>query len=237
MKRGGGFLLIKKEEETKAFKRTSKKKHTHKRIHLSNVNVFNFKIYYYFYESRRRSQTTNWECHWKFIQGQITHLGRLTYSVFLQGMNIPHLLTYIIFFLFFPPASCLILFKAKSFASVGILYKPQFLSPSTLTSINKTYKTTYKHLLKPDKNSVAYGRTGCEIPLKSTLCSLLHSPNLTSKLRQLTDIPNLRPSLTVPPEIRRYAPKEIQTGMEWHVDDVLFEPPQIEGLSCFFIRN
>ena len=145
-------------------------------------------------------------------------------------MNIPHLLTCIIFFLFFPPSSCLIIFKAKSFASVGILYKNQFLPPSTLTSINKTYKTTYKPLLKPDKNSVAYGRTGCEIPLKSTLCSLLHSPTLTSKLRQLTNIQNLRPSLIVPVEIRRYAPKDRNTGMEWHVDDVLFSPPQIEGL-------
>eukprot|EP00978_Attheya_sp_CCMP212_P009787 scaffold23280_cov43-Attheya_sp.AAC.3 len=110
----------------------------------------------------------------------------------------------------------------------GILYRRSVLTKEEFESIKREVESLS---LKPELNSVANHRLGAQLdPLGDTYSILSHGSLyqwINSILKTESDEKKMILSDQVPVDLRVYEKKG--AGMEWHVDDVLFEPePQVE---------
>ena len=80
--------------------------------------------------------------------------------------------------------------------------------------------------MKPEKGSMAVGRLGRVLDSRSEAHRLLTSDDVATRLNRLVGSP-MRPLVAseYPIELRVY---RSGSGMEWHVDDALYDEPQCE---------
>ena len=105
----------------------------------------------------------------------------------------------------------------------GVLYLPNFLEPDEFESIRlecRRLRSKAKH----EKDSIAVGRLGRILTPKTASFKAFMSEAMASRLNELTGLEGLRPS-DYAVEVRYYP---IGACMEWHRDDQLFEPAQLE---------
>lgn len=105
----------------------------------------------------------------------------------------------------------------------GILYKKSIFSQANITALRSDMaKITLK---EETASSIAKYRLGATLPRDSFAVSLLESGELMNLIHQIFG-KSYCLSTEIPVEVRVY--EKPGAGMEWHVDDVLYDPPQIE---------
>ncbi|KAL7479674.1 hypothetical protein ACHAW6_005403 [Cyclotella cf. meneghiniana] len=119
--------------------------------------------------------------------------------------------------------------------SGGILYKQSILTTHEYTSIIKELASVQLILMDEQESSFATKRIGCRIPNESEIYSIL-SDQEGSLCRLLNGLqvrdgsdPEPGPMVLapdIPIELRIY--EKTGAGMEWHTDDILYNPPQLE---------
>lgn len=108
----------------------------------------------------------------------------------------------------------------------GILYKTSVLTPLELSTIqNEVTKLMVKD---ETTSSVARNRMGAILPNDSDTVRILRDGSLmTNIISKLGGATHYTLSTDIPIELRIY--EKYGAGMDWHVDDVLFDPsPQLE---------
>eukprot|EP00545_Synedropsis_sp_CCMP1620_P006165 CAMPEP_0119032402 /NCGR_PEP_ID=MMETSP1176-20130426/42035_1 /TAXON_ID=265551 /ORGANISM="Synedropsis recta cf, Strain CCMP1620" /LENGTH=248 /DNA_ID=CAMNT_0006988815 /DNA_START=165 /DNA_END=911 /DNA_ORIENTATION=+ len=107
----------------------------------------------------------------------------------------------------------------------GILYKTSVFTPKELTIIQEEVG---KMITKDEtSSSVARNRSGAVLPSDSDTIRILREGSLiTTVIPKLVGSSSHALSTEVPVELRVY--EKQGAGMDWHVDDVLFDPPQLE---------
>ena len=109
----------------------------------------------------------------------------------------------------------------KSFqANGGLLYKTNFLSPSTYEEVRNECRSLRRHF-KRELDSIATGRLGCCLDSRSQAYLNLMTDDISTALSGVTGL-TLFPS-DFPVECRLYTPK---AAMDWHQDDELYAEPQ-----------
>ena len=109
----------------------------------------------------------------------------------------------------------------KSFqANGGLLYKTNFLSPSTYEEVRNECRSLRRHF-KRELDSIATGRMGCCLDSRSQAYLNLMTDDISTALSGVTGL-TLFPS-DFPVECRLYTPK---ASMDWHQDDELYAEPQ-----------
>lgn len=113
---------------------------------------------------------------------------------------------------------------ARSFENAGgILYKRSIFSTDELSSIRTDVESL---VLKEEITStVARNRVGARLPPSTEAYRLFQEGSLARFVQTVVG-PDYSLSTNVPVEVRAY--EKIGAGMEWHIDDVLYDPPQVE---------
>jgi hypothetical protein len=111
----------------------------------------------------------------------------------------------------------------------GILYKTSVFSRDEYATISKEVKSFSNTLRDETASSVAQHRLGTVLPKDSPALGIFRSGSLSRLVEQVSgqdDMNDYELSLDIPVEIRVYE----KTGacMAWHVDTVLYDPPQVE---------
>jgi len=108
----------------------------------------------------------------------------------------------------------------------GILYRTSVFSKAEFAAIQKDLEQQQKLLIDETTNTVATNRMGAVLcPENSKTVDIFKTGSLTT-LVQLLMGQDYHLSSHVPVELRTY--EKIGAGMQWHVDDVLYDPPQLE---------
>ena len=102
----------------------------------------------------------------------------------------------------------------------GLLYKTNFLSPSTYEEVRNECRSLRRHF-KRELDSIATGRMGCCLDSRSQAYLNLMTDDISTALSGVTGL-TLFPS-DFPVECRLYTPK---ASMDWHQDDELYAEPQ-----------
>lgn len=113
--------------------------------------------------------------------------------------------------------------------SGGVLYKRSCLSQKEFNLIQTDLEQLSLKLVHETSNSVGRKRTGAKLPSDCDIVKMLKDKNGgLSKLVNSLVVGKKRMILSnhVPVEMRVY--EKSGAGMEWHVDDVLFKPAQME---------
>ncbi|KAL9182132.1 hypothetical protein ACHAXT_012784 [Thalassiosira profunda] len=114
----------------------------------------------------------------------------------------------------------------------GILYKQSALSPDEFASVADEWQSMEAGLRDETESSFASRRRGARIAESSRMYDLLGGREgslcrLVNCLEGEGDgLGNMILAREVPIEVRVY--ERAGAGMEWHIDDVLYEPPQVE---------
>ena len=112
------------------------------------------------------------------------------------------------------------------FSKHGIALVRDFLPADEFATVVEDVRKL-RSSLKPEKNSMAVGRYGRMLDNRSDAHSCLASDATTKRINRIAGFPS-PPLITseYPMELRVY---RVGAGMDWHVDDCLFEPlPQCE---------
>lgn len=105
------------------------------------------------------------------------------------------------------------------------LYKGSIFSPEEYTIIRQELSHCMEYLQEESKSSIAQNRLGTTIAPDSGIIQILKTGSLHRLVEKVTgEVYELSPDLPV--EVRSY--EREGAGMSWHVDDVLYYPPQIE---------
>lgn len=105
------------------------------------------------------------------------------------------------------------------------LYKESIFSPEEYTTIRQELSHCLNYLQEESKSSIAQNRLGVKIAPDSGIIQILQTGSLHRFIEKVTGgVYELSPDLPV--EVRSY--EREGAGMAWHVDDVLYHPPQIE---------
>ena len=107
----------------------------------------------------------------------------------------------------------------------GIMYRTSVFSREEIATISKEVALLSKNLREESTLSVAANRLGAEIPAESRIHEIFATGSL-HRLVEKTMGGRYELSNDLPLEIRSYEKKG--ASMAWHVDDVLYDPPQIE---------
>uniref|UniRef100_A0A7S4N4D5 Fe2OG dioxygenase domain-containing protein n=1 Tax=Odontella aurita TaxID=265563 RepID=A0A7S4N4D5_9STRA len=119
----------------------------------------------------------------------------------------------------------------------GVIYRQSVLSPKEFGIMNQMISSSLGRtvrLSEETSSSVATKRIGAQLPADSEIVRILGDEN-GSFSRMVNSLVNVKGagyarkmvlSEDVPVEVRIY--EKTGSGMEWHVDDVLFDPEQIE---------
>lgn len=107
----------------------------------------------------------------------------------------------------------------------GILYRQSVFSRDEVAAINREVNSFSNQLRDESSSSVAQNRLGAVLPPASQTWDIFQRGSLHRLLEKVTgQCYALSPHL--PLEIRSY--EKMGACMAWHVDDVLYNPPQIE---------
>ena len=136
----------------------------------------------------------------------------------------------------------------KQFKKNGIFYKTSLLSVQEFKIIQEELSTLSLNLIKETTSSVAHNRIGAQLPPDCDIIKMLSNPH-GSFIQIMNDIinnedadvddddetamTNMILSPNVPVEMRIY--EQRGASMEWHHDDVLYTPEQIEVV--FTVEN
>jgi hypothetical protein len=107
----------------------------------------------------------------------------------------------------------------------GILYRTSVFSKEEYADIQKDLQQLTFSLVDETTSSVATNRMGAGLHPSGRTVEIFQTGSLTS-LVQLIMGSDYHLSTDVPVEIRTY--DKAGAGMQWHVDDILYDPPQIE---------
>ncbi|KAL7552250.1 hypothetical protein ACHAWF_015480 [Thalassiosira exigua] len=114
----------------------------------------------------------------------------------------------------------------------GILYKRSALPPDEFRAVMEAIRSEYPRMEEEGASSFAHGRVGARVPESSGVRRLLGSEDggLCRLVNDLTgeegQLGRMILAPDVPIEIRVY--ERVGAGMEWHVDDDLYLPGQVE---------
>eukprot|EP00962_Isochrysis_galbana_P033079 scaffold10998_cov112-Isochrysis_galbana.AAC.2 len=108
-------------------------------------------------------------------------------------------------------------------ANGGVLYREHFLSPADFEAVQRECRSL-RGQMRAEKDSIARRRLGVCLDRKSLTHAKLMSADIAAKLARLTGVERLEPS-EFPAELRHYGDGSM---MDWHQDDVLYDPPQTE---------
>ena len=110
-------------------------------------------------------------------------------------------------------------------ASGAVLYRKSVFSQEEFTVIQKEVSSCRKNLQEECSNSIAEKRYGTSLAKGSPVVAILEKGSLHCLVERATGkVCEL--SSQIPVEIRTY--EREGAGMAWHVDDTLYDPPQIE---------
>jgi hypothetical protein len=115
-------------------------------------------------------------------------------------------------------------------ANGGVLYREHFLSPADFGAVQRECRSL-RSQMQAEKDSIAKRRLGVCIDRKSLTHATLMSAETAARLARLTGVEQLEPS-EFPAELRHYGDGAM---MDWHQDDVLYDPPQTEVI--FTLEN
>lgn len=118
-------------------------------------------------------------------------------------------------------------------ANDGFFYRQGVFACREVNEILRPHLNKLIHQLKPEtQNSVAHNRQGISLSNNHALHQFFSKKDnqLTKIVRDVTGNPSMEIARDVPIDIRRYP---LKSSMNWHVDDVLYEPAQIEAIWCF----
>ena len=130
----------------------------------------------------------------------------------------------------------------RQFKKYGILYKTSILTTQEFNTVKRELSSLPLNLVKETTSSVAHNRIGAQLPSNCEINKVLSNPNgsfirLMNELAFEEDVKDGRNGMIlsqkVPVEIRIY--EQQGAGMEWHKDDILYEPEQIEVV--FTVEN
>lgn len=109
--------------------------------------------------------------------------------------------------------------------SGAVLYKKSVFSPEEFAVIQQEVSSCRKDFQPECSSSIAEKRYGTMLKQDSVVVALLENGNLHQLVERVTG-KVCALSTQIPVEIRTY--EREGAGMPWHVDDVLYDPPQIE---------
>ena len=107
----------------------------------------------------------------------------------------------------------------------GIIYRTSVFSKEEYTQIHKDLHQLTSRLMDESTSSVAKNRMGVAVCPNSATSQIFQSGGLTTLVQTIMGH-NYQLSTRVPVELRTY--EKVGAGMQWHVDDVLYNPPQLE---------
>uniref|UniRef100_A0A7S2BRA1 Fe2OG dioxygenase domain-containing protein n=1 Tax=Octactis speculum TaxID=3111310 RepID=A0A7S2BRA1_9STRA len=113
--------------------------------------------------------------------------------------------------------------KSTEFKTNGILYLRNFFSPETFASVVHESQLLRRQL-KKETVSLARNRLSVPIPPRSTLEGIFVNDDIGQRLSKITGR-DIVASSDFPAELRVYQPGAM---MDWHVDESIYEVPQIE---------
>ena len=113
----------------------------------------------------------------------------------------------------------------RAYSRDGVVLIPNFLPGDVFTSIVQDTRRL-RSQLKPEKGSMAVGRLGRVLDSRSDAHQCLTSTTVSERLNRYIGSPE-KPFIAseYPIELRVYREG---SGMEWHVDDLLYDQPQCE---------
>jgi len=131
----------------------------------------------------------------------------------------------------------------KQFKKYGIFYKTSLLTDQEFNTVKEELSSLSLSLIKETTSSVAHNRIGAQLPSDCDTVKML-SNTKGSFMKLMNEIAgdadhnieenrNMVLSRIVPVEMRIY--EQRGAGMEWHHDDVLYEPEQVEVV--FTVEN
>lgn len=118
-------------------------------------------------------------------------------------------------------------------ANDGFLHRQGIFDAKEVKEILTPHLNDLMRQLQPEtQNSAAHHRQGISLAEDHALHKFFaqDSNRLTSMVRNVTRNPFLVIAKEVPIDVRRYS---LKSSMDWHVDDVLYSPAQIEVIWCF----
>lgn len=131
----------------------------------------------------------------------------------------------------------------KQFKKHGIFYKTSLLTDEEFNTMKKELSSLPLNLIKETTSSVAHNRMGAQLPSDCDTIKMLSNINgsfmkLMNEIaaeadRKIEENRSMVLSKIVPVEMRIY--EQRGAGMEWHHDDVLYEPEQVEVV--FTVEN
>jgi hypothetical protein len=131
----------------------------------------------------------------------------------------------------------------KKFKKYGIFYKKSLLTDQEFNIVKEELSNLSLNLVQETMSSVAHNRIGAQLPPGCQIIKILSNPegsfmkviNEVTVDADLNNEQNMKMVLSpvVPVEMRIY--EERGAGMEWHQDDLLYEPEQIEVV--FTVEN
>jgi hypothetical protein len=107
----------------------------------------------------------------------------------------------------------------------GLIYRRNVFEKSDFQNIQAEFQAMARHLQAETTSSVAHKRRGLVLSSQQSVTVQLFRTNLQRLVQTLVN-PHYELSTHVPVEIRTY--DQVGAGMAWHVDDVLYDPPQVE---------
>jgi len=123
--------------------------------------------------------------------------------------------------------------KASILEKAGsVLYRKSVFSPTELMTIRSEVERHSKILQEESSSSIAQKRLGATLSSDCAVLELLKHGSLHALVEKATGTSCVLSS-NLPVEIRSY--EREGAGMAWHVDDILYDPPQIE--IVFTLQN
>jgi hypothetical protein len=110
--------------------------------------------------------------------------------------------------------------------SKGVMYRQSILSNDELSCISSEV-SALKSQLCQETSSIAQHRLGASLhPVTSPTVQVLRDGSLCRYVRKCTGDETMNLATDIPVQLRSY--EKYGASMAWHVDDVLYDPPQVE---------
>jgi len=107
----------------------------------------------------------------------------------------------------------------------GALYRQSILTSSEISAVRNEI-TSFMKNLHSEESSIAQNRMGTSLPTDSQTVNILSSGSLCQLVQKVMADSTMKLSSNLPVELRTY--QKSGAAMAWHIDDVLYDPPQVE---------